>query len=224
MFCAAGMKAPVSEIAKQYEEECGVEVQIQYGGSGALLSSLSVGVGDVYLAADSSYLQRAKASGLVAEVMPVAFLRAGLGVPVGNPLGLSRMEDLGRSDLRVGLANPDFSAVGQFSKKTLSQHGMWQRVNPTVLLPTVNDLMNALKLGTVDVVVCWDAVANQYAEIDFVGLPEFETERKSVAIGVLTQSPQPTEARQFCHYLTSKEKGFLVFEANGYEEISESAE
>ena len=119
MFCAAGMKAPVSEIAKQYEEECGVEVQIQYGGSGALLSSLSVGVGDVYLAADSSYLQRAKASGLVAEVMPVAFLRAGLGVPVGNPLGVKSNGRPWAKRLAGGVGQPGFFGGGSVFQKNI---------------------------------------------------------------------------------------------------------
>ena len=47
-YCAAGMKAPVEAAAKQYEAEYGIAIQLQYGGSGTLLSSLEVsGVGDL---------------------------------------------------------------------------------------------------------------------------------------------------------------------------------
>ncbi len=219
MFCAAGIKAPVAAIAKKYEEEYGVKVQLQYGGSGTLLSSLEIAPGDIYLAADSGYTDIAKGKKLVAETMPVAFMRAGFGVPKGNPKGLSKLEDLARDDLKVGIANPDAASVGKFTKKVLSKHGIWKNVKPTVLLPTVNELANALKLGTVDVVVCWDALAHQYEEIDFISLPEFEAEKKNITVGVLKASKQPTEALRFCRYLTAKDKGLPVFKAEGYEII-----
>ena len=32
MYCAAGLRAPVEEIAADYKRECGVDVQLQYGG------------------------------------------------------------------------------------------------------------------------------------------------------------------------------------------------
>ena len=32
MYCAAGIKAPVEEIAKAYEAEYGVQIQLEYGG------------------------------------------------------------------------------------------------------------------------------------------------------------------------------------------------
>ncbi|MCF6311064.1 MAG: molybdate ABC transporter substrate-binding protein [Verrucomicrobiales bacterium] len=219
MFCAAGIKAPVSEVAKQYEKEYGVKVQLQYGGSGTLLSSLEIAPGDIYLAADSSYTDLAKKKNLLAETMPVAFMRAGFGVPKGNPKGLSKLADLKRDDLKIGLANPDAASVGKFTKKVLSKHGIWKDVKPTVLLPTVNELANALKLGTVDVVICWDALTHQYDEIDFVNLPEFDLEKKNITVGVLNASKQPTEALRFCRYLTAKDKGLPVFAADGYEVV-----
>lgn len=219
MFCAAGIKTPVAEVAKKYEEEYGVKVQLQYGGSGTLLSSLEIAPGDIYLAADSSYTDIAKGKKLLEETMPVAFMRAGFGVPKGNPKGLSKLEDLTRKDLKIGIANPDAASVGKFTKKVLSKHGIWKDVKPTVLLPTVNELANALKLGTVDVVVCWDALTHQYDEIDFVNLPEFDVERKNITVGVLAASKQPTEALRFCRYLSAKDKGLPVFKQEGYEVV-----
>jgi len=223
MFCAAGIKEPVSKIAKKYEEEYGVQVQLQYGGSGTLLSNVAVGTGDVYLAADSSYTNIAKDKGQILETMPVAFMRAGMGVPKGNPKGIKSLEDLKRDDLKVGIANPDAASVGKFTKKILSKHGIWKDVKPAVLLPTVNELANALKLGTVDVVVVWDTIASQYEEIDFVNAPEFDSEKKDVTIGVLTASKQPTEALRFCRYLTAKDKGLPIFAEDGFEVVDGDA-
>src|SRR3954469_3930685 len=47
VFCAAGLRKPVEEAARQYQEAHGVEVQLQYGGSETLLGQIAVsGRGD----------------------------------------------------------------------------------------------------------------------------------------------------------------------------------
>ncbi len=220
MFCAAGIKQPVAEIARQYEQEYGVAVRLQYGGSGTLLSMMEVTPkGDIYLAADSSYTDIGIEKGLIAETMPVAFMRAGIGVPKGNPGGITSLEQLTDKNLRVGFANPDAASVGKFARKVLSEAGVWDRVEPTVLMPTVNELANTLKLGTTDAVILWDAVANQYPEIDFVDVPEFESKKKNITLGVMSGSENATEALRFCRYLSASDKGLKVFEADGYEPV-----
>ncbi len=220
MFCAAGMKQPVTAIAEQYEKETGIKIQLQFAGSGTLLSSLEVAPGDIYLAADSSYTDLAKEKGLVAETMLVAYMRGGFGVPKGNPKGLAKLADVKRDDLRIGIGNPDAASIGKFTQKVLSEEGLWEGFEPEVQFPTVNELANAIKLGTVDAAILWDAVAHQYPEIDFVNLPEFDRRKKDITVGVLTKSNQPTEALKFCRYLTAHDKGLPLFEKDGYEIIA----
>ncbi len=217
MFCAAGIKAPVSEIAAQYEAEFGVPIQIQYGGSGTLLASIEIADGDIYLAADSSYTEIAVEKGLVQETIPVALMKAGFGVAKGNPKGISKLADVENSDLKIGIGNPEAASIGKFTQKVMSQHGVWESFDPTVMFPTVNELANALKLGTLDAAIIWDAVAHQYPEIDFVNVPEFDAEKKDITVGVMTSSTQPTEALKFCRYLSAADKGQPIFEAEGFE-------
>ena len=47
IYCAAGLKKPVEAIAQKYRAETGVEVQLQYGGTGALLTSSAMGCNQV---------------------------------------------------------------------------------------------------------------------------------------------------------------------------------
>ena len=56
--CAAGTTKPITEIIKKYQEAHGVEVQVAYGGTGALLSAIRAtdGKGDLYLAADEYHM------------------------------------------------------------------------------------------------------------------------------------------------------------------------
>ena len=219
MFCAAGMKKPVTKIAEQYEAEHGVPVTLRFDGSGTLLTTLEIAAGDIYLAADSSYTDIAREKGLLAETMPVAIMRAGFGVPKGNPKGITKSSQVQDQALSFGICNPDAASVGKFTRKILSQHKLWEGFDPTVQFPTVTELANALKLGTVDAVIMWDAVAHQYDEIDFVNLPEFDTEEKDITVGVLKDSKQATEALRFCRYLTARDKGLKVFAEDGYEAV-----
>ncbi|MCP5540708.1 MAG: extracellular solute-binding protein [Akkermansiaceae bacterium] len=217
MLCAAGMRVPVEKIAAQYEAEYGVEVQLQFGGSGTLLGNLEVAPCDLYLAADDSYTKTARAKGLIAETIPVARMRGGFGVPKGNPKKLSALADVTRPDLRIGIGNPDAASVGKFTKKILEEHGLWAGFTPASQFPTVNEIANAVKVGSLDAAILWDAIAAQYPEIDFVRLPEFDAAVQDITIGVAARSKQPTAALKFARYLTARDKGQPVFAANGYE-------
>lgn len=216
MFCAAGMKAPVSRIAEEYGKEHGVNVQLQFGGSGTLLSNLQIAPADIYLAADASYTTEARKRGLVDQTYPVAVMKAGLGVPKGNPKKLSTLADVRKEGIRAGIGNPDAASIGKFSKKVLSQNGLWDGFKPAVVFPTVNELANAIKLGTVDVVILWDAVASQYPEVDFISVPEFDSEKKAITVAVTTASKHAAEADDFCRYLADIEKGGVIFREEGY--------
>src|SRR6516162_199366 len=85
VYCAAALKAPLEEIATEYEKAFGVPVQLQFGASQTLLANAEVARrGDLYLPADDSYLQLARDKGLLAEVLPLARMTAVLAVRKGN--------------------------------------------------------------------------------------------------------------------------------------------
>ncbi|MBN2327233.1 MAG: substrate-binding domain-containing protein, partial [Candidatus Omnitrophica bacterium] len=174
LYCAAGMKNPVAAVVKQYADEYGVAVQVNYGGSGTLLSNLRVAqTGDLYLAADETYIEKARELNLVDESIPLAWIEPVIAVPRGNPKKIGSLADLLREDVQVALANPDAAAVGLATRLVLENMGMWEAISGRVKVfkPTVNDIANDLKIGSVDAGVVWDAVAAQYPELDFIRSP-----------------------------------------------------
>lgn len=221
-YCAAGIKHPVERIAKEYEQEYGTPIQIQYGGSGTLLSNITVtGDGDLYLSADESYIGIAKEKGLLREAIPVAYLVPVIAVQEGNPKGIRGLEDLYRSDVRVAVANPDAASVGKVTKTLFEELGQWEALsqNVTVLKPTVNEVANDVKIGSVDAGVIWDAVANQYPEIEAIEVPQFVRDDWRITIGVLEGTERPSEALHFARYLTARDKGLTVFDEMGYKPV-----
>jgi len=220
VFCAAGVKLPVEAVAREYEQIFGVKVQLQYGGSGTLLSNLRVArTGDLFLAADESYIRSARALNLLAETIGLARQRPVVAVARGNPRHIRTLEDLQRPDVRVAMANPDAASIGRTVRSLLQQTGKWAAFEKriTVFKPTVNDVANDVKIASVDAGIVWDATARQYPELEIVTVPLFESATEIISIGVLKWSAQPTAALRFARYLGASDKGLKQFRKFYYE-------
>ncbi len=220
LFCAASMKLPIEEIIADYQRETGNTVQVQYGGSGTLLSQLKVdpNAADLYLAADMSYLEQGRQSELIAEILPLAWMKPVLAVVKGNPKQLGQLEDLLAPNLRYGLANPESAAIGRICRQVLQQLGSWREFESqaTVFKPTMPELANDLKLGTLDAAILWDATVAQHQELQAIELPEFADRAFLEAVGVLSSSEQPALALQFARFLQARDRGALSIVRHGF--------
>ncbi|MBI2421684.1 MAG: molybdate ABC transporter substrate-binding protein [Candidatus Hydrogenedentes bacterium] len=229
MYCAAGMTKPVEEIVAQYKAEYGVEVQLQFGGSGTLLSNIEVAQqGDLFLAADATYIDIAREKELLDESMEIARLRPVLVVAKGNPHQVKSPQDLLSGALRISLANPDAASVGKVTKDLFTKLGMWEKISAVttekgVFKPTVNDIANDVKIGAVDVGLVWDAVAAQYPDLDAVNFPEADAFVQKTTVGILKTAKQPTAVLRFARYLTARDKGLPIFEKHHFPPVDGDA-
>lgn len=222
IYCAAGIKPPVEAVGREYERIYGVPIQLQYGGSGTLLSNLRVARrGDLFLAADDSYLAIARTNHLVEEVIPLARMSPVIAVRKGNPKNIRALEDLWRADIATALANPDAAAIGKITRELLQESGDWAALekHAKVFKPTVNDVANDIKIGTVDAGIIWDATARQYPELEMVKVAILEPGEQRVSIGVLKFSQHPTTALHFARYLGARDKGLKEFARSGYQPV-----
>lgn len=222
MYCAAGLKPPVEVIRRQYETEYGIFVQINYEGSGTLLSKINIAPrGDLFLAADESYIALAQEQGLVEEEIPLAHMQPVIAVSQGNPRQITSLTDLMTDEVRLGLANPDAAAIGKITRQVLQQTGHWHELftKAKVLKPTVSDLANDIKLQTIDATIIWDAVARQYPELEIIRTPEFKNQTRNVTVGILGASGQPTAALHFARYLSARDRGLPIFKQFGYDPV-----
>jgi len=223
VYCAAGLKLPVEAAARDYESEFGIPVQIQFGGSGTLLSNLKVSQrGDLFIAADDSFVELGRSNRLLAEVISLAQLAPVLVVARGNPKGVADLADLLAPGIRLSLANPEAAAVGALTRQALVHSGHWSvlSANATVFKPTVNDVANDVKLGSVDAGFVWDATAAQYPELTSIALPEFAGYASTVSICVLKVCEQPSAALHFARYLSARDRGLRRFNEQGFRAVA----
>lgn len=224
LYCGAGLKNSMVPLVEDYKKRYGVDIQVQYGGSGTLLSNLQASKqGDLFLPADNSYIQIAQEKGLLKEILPLATMHPVIVVKKGNPKAIATLDDLARPTIRVALGNPDAASIGKTVKEVLETENRWAPIQANisangVFKPTVNDTANDVKLGAVDAAIIWNGMVKEYPDLEAIEVPLFQKAIAEVNVGILTCSKQPTEALRFARFLSSRE-GNRIFAEKGYDTV-----
>jgi molybdate transport system substrate-binding protein len=210
LFCAASNRAVMEAIRTDYEQETGAQLEIQYGPSQTLLSSIEVShTGDLYLPADDSYLTLARKKGIVEEMIPLARQQGVVAVRKGNPKSITSFDDLLRDGVRVVQANPDATAIGNITRKVLQDQQLWETLDraTTAYRTTVTEVANDVLIGAADAGIVYDAVLHTYPDLEFVELGELQEAASDIAIGVVASTRQPQRALHFARYVAAKDRG-----------------
>lgn len=232
LYCAAGIIRPVEAIAAEYEKLYGTPIQIEPGGSGALLSKIRAAPdrGDLYLSADALHVDmlQGETPPRAFEMIPVAWQTPVLAVSAAGKAKVSSLDSLLNEDVKVSLANSSAS-IGMVSEKVLTETGHWPRLQRQMqdfrakvsLAGTVNEVAQNLQIGVIDAGIVWDATAIQYG-LDSIQIPELDAARQQVQICVLSSAANPTSALRFARFLTSRDLGGPKFAAEGYRPIDDA--
>ncbi|MDG2127638.1 MAG: molybdate ABC transporter substrate-binding protein [Fuerstiella sp.] len=210
LYCAASNRAVMEAIKTDYETDTGRRLEIQYGPSQTLLSSIEVShTGDLYLPADDSYLTMAREKGLVDEMIPLARQQGVVAVRKGNPKSIMAFDDLLRDGVRLLQANPDATAIGNITRKVLEEQQLWDSLDhaTTAYRTTVTEVANDVLVGAADAGIVYDAVLHTYPDLEFVELPELQNAASDIAIGVVSGTSQPQRALHFARFVSAGDRG-----------------
>lgn len=220
VFCAAGMKKPVDEIAAAYQRETGTEVRLQFGGTGTLLSQLQIAKqGDLFIAADDGALADARKLGVTKEELQLVKQKPVIAVAKGNPKQVDGIAALKKPELKLALANPEAASIGRVTKKLLGTEWDALAAKAAVMKPTVTEIAADLSLGAVDAAIVWDSTVSQFKGLEAVSPPEFAKHDEYATAAVLSSSTQPAEALRFARYLAAPEKGGAIFQKLGFQNV-----
>jgi molybdate transport system substrate-binding protein len=223
VFCAAGLKKPVEAIASAFEKDTGTRVELQFGGTGTLLSQLRIAkVGDVFLAADAGSLADARKLEVIREVLPVAVQHPVIAVAAGNPKGIRSLADVARADVKLALPNPEAASIGKVAQRLLGARWDSLARQAAVMKPTVTEIAADVKLGACDAALIWDSTAPQFG-LEGVQVPELSTHAEEASACVLSSARSSAEALKFARYLSAPEKGGAIFRQQGFQTVAGDA-
>lgn len=221
LYCAAGMRYPMQELINEYQEAYDVEISPLYQGSNTLLAQIDVTKkGDLYLAADDSYIRLAREKGLAAESIPLALMKPVIVVHKDNK-SIQGLDDLLDPANRVCLGNPEAAAIGKKTRKLLTKSGHWEKLNANVtkrgvFKPTVNEVAVDVKLKAVQAGIIWDATVGQYPELRQISCPELDSGEATIQICVLKGSTNPPAALAFARFISARDRGLQTFSKKGF--------
>jgi len=215
---APALRSPVEKAAADFERDTGIQVQLQYGPSEVLLSTLKVTKqGDLFLPADDSYVHEARKLDLVEQDYAIATFKGVAIFRADFPKAAKDItwEDVFRDGFRLVQPNPA-TAVGKVTRERLLPTGLWQRIENAkpAQVGSVVEAANAVKIGSADGAIVWDAVAKQYPTLKVVNLPNLELVTANVSVAVCKNATARTEARWFAEYLAGP--GQKHFQEAGY--------
>jgi molybdenum ABC transporter molybdate-binding protein len=202
---AASMRPAVEKAAAEFKHDTQVTIEIRAGASESLLTNLRVTrQGDLFLPADDIYVAEARKLGLVEQDYAVGSLTAVAVFRADYPKDVKDLswDDIFRKGFR--LAQPNLAtAIGKLTKQGLEPTGLWAKIEAThpAEMGTVTEAANAVKLGSADGAIIWDATAAQYPQLKVVRLPNLDRVTASVTVAVCKDAQSRSEARLFAEYL-----------------------
>ncbi|MCK5850946.1 MAG: molybdate ABC transporter substrate-binding protein [Kiritimatiellae bacterium] len=222
IYCGAGIRPACDSLIKAFEaKHDDIKISATYAGSGRLLGQISsIDKGDLFMPGAELYVDMAVEKGLankgtkkhVAYFIPVVFVKK------GNPKNILSLADFKREGVRVGLGDERCCAVGKKVLKILEKNKIayseWEK-NIVYKSATVNELGMAIQLGTVDVVITWDANARDFLKYgDIVSIPPENNVPSTIPIVVLKASHYQAESQLFIDFVTSEEGKRILLECN----------
>ncbi|MBK8091590.1 MAG: extracellular solute-binding protein [Verrucomicrobiaceae bacterium] len=218
VFCAAGLKQPVEEIAAAYSKETGSRVQLQFGGTSTLLSQFRVAKqGDLFIAADDGALADAKKLDLTREELRLVRQWPVIAFAKGNPKKITGLESLLAPDLKLALANPEAASISKITRNILGPRWDALAAKTAVMKPTVMDIAADLSLGSVDAAILWNSTVAQFEKLEALEVAEFSAKPEHATAAVLASSADASSALRFARYLNAPEKGAAIFKKHHFE-------
>ncbi|MDB5742977.1 MAG: modA [Polaromonas sp.] len=153
---ASSLTQAFREIAQGYQARFpDARVVLNFGASGALLQQIAKGAPvDVLASADQETMDMAEKQGLVARGERRNFVRNRLVlvVPVGSPLVVRGLQDLGQPALgRIAIGNPASVPVGRYSRQALEAARLWPVVQArAIMTQNVRQALDYVARGEVD--------------------------------------------------------------------------
>lgn len=220
LYCGAGLRPAVEELAEEFEKGREIVVVKDYAGSETLLNRIRLNRrGDLYMPGDRYYVAQAEADGMIADSASVCYFVPTILVRKAyDKTEIKTIEDLLDGNVRLGVGS-DACAIGRKTKKIFEKNGIPQEEldeNAEFHSLTVNELGNHIGAGSLDAVIVWDALAALYTESGRnVQIPPEKNVISTVDVGILSFSENKVAAREFMKFAAS-DRGSGIFAAHGY--------
>jgi molybdate transport system substrate-binding protein len=212
----------MEDAASVFEQRTGTKVDLNFGGSGAMLSQMKIARrGDVYVPGSPDYMLIAEKQNIVdpKTVRIIAYLVPAINIQPGNPKNIRTLSDLARPGMKVGIGNPEAVCVGLYAVELLERNRLLNEVQKNIVTHAAScDATEALvAFRKVDAVIGWEVFSHwNPGKIETIFLRPEEIPRLGyIPAAVSTFAREKAAAQRFIDFLASAE-GRAIFARRGY--------
>lgn len=220
VYSGAGLKKPMTDLAKEFEKENNIKIEYIFAGSTQLLSQLETsGKGDVFIVGSKVAYESARGKSLVGEAKEVAYHTPAIIVKKGNPKGIKTLKDMEKEGIKVILGDPKANAIGVTTQKIIEKNKL-NGINKNMIaqMATVNEIVLHITEGKADAAIATKDSVFGNDKIDIIDIPENENVDQILPIAPVSSSKEKELANKFVDFVSS-DKGKSVFEQYGFKPV-----
>ncbi len=223
-FVGSATKPAMEEAAQAFEEETGIKVYLNFGGSGTVLSQLKIAKeGDLYIPGSPDYMLMAERDGVVNAdtIKIIAYLVPAILVQKGNPKNIQSLSDLAEPGIEVGIGDPETVCVGLYAYEIFKYNNFLDDIKEAGTIVTYAEscskTASLIALKSVDAIMGWRVFASWNPDTtDVVFLEPDQVPRLAYVPGAISKFTRDSEsAQRFLDFLVSPE-GQAIFSKWGY--------
>lgn len=225
LFTGGLMHPAIQVTIRDFEAREGVRILQTPNGCGILVAQIKAGEHpDAYFACDTSFMSR------VQDVFPKWYDLSGTEMVLvvnrdaQSKLNLASLDDLRTESLKLGLCNPQHSALGELTENLLRRHGSWDEVKEKVVdwQTTADRLVEAVVIGGIDAAIVYRAnTTRQAGKLHVIDLND-PTANAIQPIAVAADSTYPWLTARLVDRLRSDDSR-RQFEAAGFRWVGDTA-
>lgn len=212
VYSGAGLMHPMDELIQTFEEtNPEIDVQVNYAGSGEHFGMMAIQkTGDVFVPGSDKFMEDALEREFVLpeSIQTLCFHVPVILTPAGNPAHIHDLEDLAKPGMRLGIGDPQATAIGKIAHKLFKREGLKEKITPNIVVRpiTVNQLLIYTATDQVDAVLAWEDQAlwaEGRGKVTIVDIPASRNIIKTIPAGVIRFTQNPEWAGRFVSWISS---------------------
>lgn len=213
---AASLVDALEEVTERFNEEYSeVEVDFNFGGSGALMQQIVQGApADLFFSANESHFEAVVDEGYIDEENTVDLLRNEivLVIPEGSDT-VTSFDDLENAD-QIAIGNPESVPAGEYSMEVFENMDIIEDIEAKFVFATdVRQVLNYVETENVDAGIVYHTDALTSDGIEVVDAAPEDTHSPVVyPLGTLNDTDNPEAQRAFYEFVQSEEAGEIFNE------------
>jgi len=216
IYCGAGMSDPFKEIAQEFKNETGCEVDVTYANAGQIQSQINTSKeGDILIAGSADELQ--PVSTFVSSTKNLVKHIPVLAVASGNPKSITGMADLTKEGVSLVIGDTEATPIGKIAKKALTDAGIFSKVQIEATTTTAPQLCTVVASGEADAAIVWKENTNVKG-VEVVKTNDLDKYVKTVPAAALKCTADQASVDAFMSYLDT-DAAKNIWTKYGYELI-----